>query len=375
MKEKIILQINNETAGTSGYYIEQTMVGLNGIDCHHSALVNRYYSFDTPHARKFFYTISERIPRSYLRKIIRYVEIYIDFRRSYYLIKKIREEYDEVIVVFSLLACLKPVLKFIKWMNELDRVRIGIIVHDATPFQNENLSLIYVNQQEILKLADFFVFHNEKTKRIVEKQFNGRIGLMYPFPLADMSIFKQKDTRKVEKKENRVTFLCLGVLRAEKGIPILRDAWKIVNNAGVKARLIIAGKNTSGRKYDFSKIRNVKYINRYLNDDEYCNLIGQCDYGVLPYIEGTNSGILSTMVAYGKPCITSDIEMFRNIPFTSEELMFTSGSAKALGEMIIDLTCKYHECYDKHRRNLLQKTKRYRESFGKEMRAEYRKVI
>ena len=91
--------------------------------------------------------------------------------------------------------------------------------------------------------------------------------------------------------------LCFGLMRPYKGIDLLLDAWRDIDDA----ELWIAGMP----KFDISPLRraapaNVRFVTRFVGDAELPAYFQRADLVVLPYREIDQSGVLFT--ALGSAC-------------------------------------------------------------------------
>jgi glycosyltransferase involved in cell wall biosynthesis len=117
--------------------------------------------------------------------------------------------------------------------------------------------------------------------------------------------------------ENKKYFLFFGNIVSSKGVSDLLSAVEIINNENSEFRIIIAGKDSSKiiHHYHNSHLvsNKIKFILRYINDDEMKYLFENSHYVLLPYRDIYQSGVLEMAVRYKKPILTSDINYFKNI--------------------------------------------------------------
>jgi hypothetical protein len=78
------------------------------------------------------------------------------------------------------------------------------------------------------------------------------------------------------------------------------------------------------------KAYNVFFNLYYISDDDYYKYIKSARYVILPYLQGTNSGIISTVLSLGANIIVSDIIMFRSNPLVDKKDMFESNNPQSL---------------------------------------------
>ncbi len=118
--------------------------------------------------------------------------------------------------------------------------------------------------------------------------------------------------------------LCFGLMRPYKGIDLLLEAWRGIEDA----ELWIAG----APRMDISALRagappGVRFVPRFIGDDELPAYFRRADLVVLPYREIDQSGVLFTALAFGKPLLLSDVGGFPEIAATGAARTFPAGDA------------------------------------------------
>jgi glycosyltransferase involved in cell wall biosynthesis len=128
--------------------------------------------------------------------------------------------------------------------------------------------------------------------------------------------------------------LCFGLMRPYKGIDLLLDAWRGIDDA----ELWIAGMP----KFDIAPLRraapaNVRFVPRFIGDTELPAYFQRADLVVLPYREIDQSGVLFTALAFGVPLLLSDVGGFPEIAATGAARTFPAGEAPALHAALREL--------------------------------------
>jgi glycosyltransferase involved in cell wall biosynthesis len=131
--------------------------------------------------------------------------------------------------------------------------------------------------------------------------------------------------------------LCFGLMRPYKGIDLLLDAWREIDDA----ELWIAGMP----RFDISHLRraappNVRFVSRFIDDTELPAYFQRADLVVLPYREIDQSGVLFTALPFGVPLLLSDVGGFPEVAATGAARTFPAGDVPALhaalGELLSD---------------------------------------
>ena len=113
---------------------------------------------------------------------------------------------------------------------------------------------------------------------------------------------------KDERKEGRPFILFFGIIAEYKGVEYLLEAMKIVHDSFPKVRLVVVG----GGKYpiDIEQYKQSDYIeirNRYIGAQELAGLLKACEFGVCPYKDATQSGVVQTAFSFKVPMIVTDV--------------------------------------------------------------------
>jgi glycosyltransferase involved in cell wall biosynthesis len=128
--------------------------------------------------------------------------------------------------------------------------------------------------------------------------------------------------------------LCFGLMRPYKGIDLLLEAWRGIEGA----ELWVAGMP----RMDVSALRaaappGVRFVPRFIGDDELPAYFRRADLVVLPYREIDQSGVLFTALAFGKPLLLSDVGGFPEVAATGAARTFPAGDVAALHDALRDL--------------------------------------
>jgi glycosyltransferase involved in cell wall biosynthesis len=129
------------------------------------------------------------------------------------------------------------------------------------------------------------------------------------------------------RKTDKPVVLCFGLMRPYKGIDLLLEAWEGIDDA----ELWIAGMP----RMDISPLRaaappNVRFVPRFITDEELPTYFRSADLVVLPYREIDQSGVLFTALAFGRPLLLSDVGGFPEIAATGAARTFPAGDVSAL---------------------------------------------
>ena len=121
--------------------------------------------------------------------------------------------------------------------------------------------------------------------------------------------------------------LCFGLMRPYKGIDVLLEAWREVQGA----ELWIVGMP----RMDIEALRasappSVRWVARFVADEEIAAYFRRADLVVLPYREIDQSGVLFTALAFGSPLLLSAVGGFPELAAHGAAALAPPGDAAAL---------------------------------------------
>ena len=337
MDKSLIYHIYWGTSGNSGLYLDEIYQCLKESGYNQKVFVSHYYPFN--YGERIFFRRSDMAHckcQGVRRKILQLYEIIVAFAKI--LLSSYKEKPE--IINYSLISGSYSFVIYFLWMLKvLSNCKLVVTCHDVTPWGNpDKNSTEIVNRQKIFNMADYLLVHNNSSISDLEKVFSidkGKI-VKHLFPIMDLSkIIKTKPTVK------KCDFLFIGHLRKDKGIDFLIDSWKLFHKKVPDARLWVCGR-PQGQNFNIEELKelNITCNLGYISDDDYCNYIQSTRYVILPYLMGTNSGIISTVMSLGANVITSDIPMFQDNPLVPRQNMFSVGCVNSLVDMMFQ---KYYK--------------------------------
>jgi glycosyltransferase involved in cell wall biosynthesis len=121
--------------------------------------------------------------------------------------------------------------------------------------------------------------------------------------------------------------LCFGLIRPYKGIDVLLEAWRGIEDA----ELWIVGLP----KLELAPLRaaappGVRFVPRFVADDEIPAFFRRADLVVLPYREIDQSGVLFTALAFGAPLLLSAVGGFPEVAAKGAAELVPPGDPAAL---------------------------------------------
>lgn len=146
--------------------------------------------------------------------------------------------------------------------------------------------------------------------------------------------------------------LCFGFIgRIEKykGISDFLEAAILLEGQNVPSRFVIAGNGslTDREKEMLSNLKNVDTHIGWLSTQELVDYISRVDVIVLPYLDATQSGVVSIALAAGIPVISTDVGgLSEYIHHERNGIIIKSDSVKMLTDAMICLAINQQLCKD-----------------------------
>ena len=184
--------------------------------------------------------------------------------------------------------------------------KIITTIHDPFPHTGENNIMSYFHRKLAVKFSSGIVLLNEKQKDDFCNAYKVEPEKILVSSLGVYENISLLASDMVEKKTDNVLFF--GRISPYKGIEYLCEAMQLVRKEIKDATLTIAG---SGNLYfDITPYLSQGYIeihNRFIRIDEVATMLNQCSLCACPYTDATQSGVIMTSFALGKPVVASDV--------------------------------------------------------------------
>jgi len=201
----------------------------------------------------------------------------------------------------------------------------------------------------VLKQGNGFILHSREE----ERRLRGLLGKECYTAVSHHPIYqvfnKNLYTRRSAREELGIdpgqrVLLFFGFIRRYKGLPHLMQALPIVKAFDPKVLLLVVGEVWGGEGYyreleglirGLGLEENIRFVNRYVRNEEVEPYFKASDFVVLPYTEGTGSGILQLSYAMERPVVATAIDTFKEIVEDGRTgLTVPPGNEKALAEAI-----------------------------------------
>lgn len=188
------------------------------------------------------------------------------------------------------------------------------------------------------KYADHVIVHGDKQKEELCRLFD--ISLQKTHVVRHGNYFFYKHWENPKIKENKNTILFFGRIWEYKGLQYLIQAEPLITKVVPDAKIVIAGTGENFEKYEAMMENRDRYIihNKYIDNTMVCDLFRSASVVAMPYIDGTQSGVLPLAYSFGKPVVVTDVG---SIPEAVDEgktgFVVPPRDVSALAEKIIHL--------------------------------------
>jgi glycosyltransferase involved in cell wall biosynthesis len=212
------------------------------------------------------------------------------------------------------------------------RPALVLTAHDVLPREPRPGQL--AAQRRLYEHFDAIVVHSEHGRERLAGELSIDPGRVHVIPHGVFAHLADVPPQPAPFQTDRPVVLCFGLMRPYKGIDVLLDAWRGIDDA----ELWVAGMP----RMDISRLRasappNVRFVPRFITDAELPAYFQRADLVVLPYREIDQSGVLFTALAFGKPLLLSDVGGFPEIAATGAARVVPAGDSAALREALREL--------------------------------------
>lgn len=183
-----------------------------------------------------------------------------------------------------------------------------VTVHDSVSHEGERCLKKVFHKIQLFVFSVCFkkiIVHSEKIKAELPRFI--KQDKIYIVSHVNLN-FLAKDAVIHKKKGSKFSLLFFGRILEYKGLKYLVEAFNQLDQS--QYSLTIAGEG----KIDLSIANNnIKIINRFIADHEIAGLFNECDVVVLPYLSGSQSGVIYLAYAFNKPIIATNVGSFGEV--------------------------------------------------------------
>lgn len=246
------------------------------------------------------------------------------------------------------------------WLHQgkISNIPVVDTIHDAEPHPGFGSFLQSYMRRKAVKNAQKWFIHGNSLKELYQR-INPEIDEkdIVVIPKGHYGIFKNYSDETQLERKNSVLFF--GNITRYKGIMILIEASKTVIDEIPDVKFVIAGRVRAKDKDDidlspYENHPNFELMNYRLSEKEVSDIYQSSGILVLPYIEASQSGVLSIGFGLGKAAIATRVGALPEIiEHEKTGILIEPNDPDALAEEIIRLL-KNNELRKKLGQNALQ---------------------
>jgi glycosyltransferase involved in cell wall biosynthesis len=184
------------------------------------------------------------------------------------------------------------------------------------------------------------IVHAELLKQTLHTQFKIPEENINVLPNGELGSLYQRRSENRNVKQEPYTLLFFGRVWPYKGLKYLLEAMPLITDKFPDIKLIIAGKGESLKKYfpQGCKQQNIEILNNFIPPSEVASIFQRSTIIVLPYIESSQSGVVSLAYGMNKLVVASAVGGLQEIIKSEQDgLLVPPGDVQALAAAIIRL--------------------------------------
>ena len=181
---------------------------------------------------------------------------------------------------------------------------VVITLHDVNAHYGERTLINRITNYFYLKIADYVFVHGKNLKKELLKGGVDKNSVAV-IKHGNYSFFTKYSNEEVEEDGSILFF---GRIEDYKGLEYLLKAVPLIKKEIEDINIIIAG---SGDLTKYNELiegnENLEIINKYIEDDLVAKLFQRASVVAMPYIEGSQSGIIPIAYSFRKPVVVTDV--------------------------------------------------------------------
>jgi glycosyltransferase involved in cell wall biosynthesis len=226
--------------------------------------------------------------------------------------KKLRLKARLPVNGFCLIPMISPLGMLVESILRRQGITVIRLLHDFEKHPGDKWPPNALNRH-IVKHSKFLIaLSNDVAGKIMKLNPKVQVSV-YPHPSFDFI------TSPVESNISSSYLLFVGRIRAYKGVENLISAFTQLEIKGKE--LVIAGEGKLRVKPD----SRIKFINRWLGENEIASLVKNAEVVIFPYIEASQSGILPYCVSQNKKIVVTPLPGLLDQISTYKNAFITEG--------------------------------------------------
>jgi glycosyltransferase involved in cell wall biosynthesis len=248
-------------------------------------------------------------------------------------------------------------MRVVPLLPKIHSIPIILNIHDTSPHTGENNWRINLARSLIFSQINKFILFNNNDRFLFCSEYKVPETKVATLPLGVYKLYRNWINTKPEEKY--LTLLFFGRLSPYKGLQTLFQAATIISQKIPNVRIIVAGKPIPGYKIPETPVLLqegiIEILDRYIRNEELANLFQKATIVVCPYTDATQSAVVLTSYAFGKPVVATAVGGLPEYIDNEETgYLVQPRDPKALAEAIIKLL-QEPETRERMRKNIYLK--------------------
>ncbi len=181
--------------------------------------------------------------------------------------------------------------------------------HDVKPHLGDERATTAVISSLIRKHSKKLFVHGESLKQLMIDMYHVPASKISVIPFAEHydSPINKYQVPDVAEDGNLVLFF--GRISPYKGLEYLIQAEPLITKEVPEAKIVIAGEGEEFAKYERTMKNKEHFIiyNYYVEPAKAAELFQRCSLVVLPYVEASQSGVITTAYGFKKPVVVTNV--------------------------------------------------------------------
>jgi glycosyltransferase involved in cell wall biosynthesis len=192
----------------------------------------------------------------------------------------------------------------------------------------------------IRHVSRYLLVHGERLRETMISDYRQPSSKVKSIPIGPHNIdaFRMYEREGIEEDGNVVLFF--GRILEYKGLEYLIKAEPYITRQVPDAKIVIAGSGDDFKKYEGLMAHKDRFevIHHYISYKEGAELFQRASVVALPYIEASQSGVVSTAYGFKKPVIVTDVGSIPEVVDDGETgLIVPPRDPEALAKAIVKL--------------------------------------
>ncbi len=220
----------------------------------------------------------------------------------------------------------------------LNRYCLVTTIHDVILLDFPSQRIPRFTYKPAVEKANQLIVHGERLKKAMVRMHERRTEDVHVLPRGVNSIY----TRYIEKpcEDDGRTVLFFGRIWEYKGLKYLIEAEPMIRDSVPDAKIVIAGVGEDFGRYEAMIVNRdgFEIHNKFIPHTMVAELFQKASIVVLPYVDGSQSGVIPMAYSFKKPVVVTDVgSLPENVDEGITGCVVPPKSSSQLGAAIIDL--------------------------------------